>query len=132
MNTETFKTNLAQKLKSLKPDYDKIRAFTKEQCDLLVVGLRNSRFRVLPIHAVGCVVYAVERYLEVKPLSEGLPITLAGRIFAARNVNNFTSKICQSLPLAKRDLVEQAVRLGMRDWLVAVWAENKKDDPKTL
>lgn len=119
--TEQFKKDLQKKLKGLTPDYDKIRLHVKDQLDLLCKGL--LRARVPKEVAMGCVLRKVEDYLELSN-TPGVPVSTWGLILAKRNVNNFTNKVCEALPLAKRPSVELAVCLGMKDWLDVIYAEN--------
>lgn len=128
---EQFKKDLQKKLKSLTPDYDKIRLHVKDQLDLLCKGLPHAR--VPKEAALGCVLRKVEEYLEL-PVTPGVPVSTWGLMLAKRNVNNFTNKVCEALPLAKRAEVESAVRLGMKDWLDLIYTENdlKKENAETL
>ena len=118
---EQFKKDLQKKLKGLTPDYEKIRLHVKDQLDLLCKGLPHAR--VPKEAALGCVLRKVEEYLEL-PITPGVPVSTWGLMLAKRNVNNFTNRICEAVPLAKRSETEQAVRSGMKDWAVMIYEEN--------
>lgn len=121
METNISAKVMAKKLKSLKADYAKIREYTKEDCDLLCIGLQKNRVGFE--EAIGSVVLKIEEYLEL-PRTPGLKVSTWGQILAKKNIANFTRKICDAIPLADTKLVEKSVREGMNDWLQAIYAEN--------